>query len=53
MKVYAVIDLSYYGNEIKGMFLNKKNAEEYIKEIMRSDDYYLGLFISEFLLPDA
>ena len=53
MKVYAVMDLGRYGNVIKGTFLCKQNAEEYIKEITQSDDYYLGLFISEFLLPDA
>lgn len=53
MKVYAVMDLSYYGNEIKGMFLDKHNAEEYIEEIMQSDDDYLDLFISEFSLLDA
>ena len=53
MKVYAVIDLSYYGNEIKGMFLNKHNAEKYIEKIMQSDDDYLDLFISEFSLLDA
>ena len=47
MKLYAVIDLSYYGNEIKGLFLN------YIEKIMRADDDYLDLFISEFSVLDA
>ena len=53
MKVYAVMDLGCYGSEIKGMFLDKQNAEEYIEEIMQSDDDYLDLFISEFSLLDA
>lgn len=53
MKIYIVMDLNYYGDEIKGLFLNKQNAEEYIKEIMQSDDDYLDLFISEFSVLDA
>lgn len=53
MKVYVVMDLSCYENEIKGIFLYKHNAEEYIEKIMQSDDDYLDLFISEFSLLDA
>lgn len=53
MKVYAVMDLSYYGDEIRGLFLNKQNAEKYIEKIMQSDDDYLDLFISEFSVLDA
>ena len=33
MKVYAVMDLSYYGNEIKGMFLNKKMPKSILKRL--------------------
>lgn len=33
MKVYAVIDLSYYGIEIKGVFLYKHNAENILKRL--------------------
>lgn len=53
MKIYVVMDLGCDGDEIKGLFLNKKNAEKYIEEIMQSDDDYLDLFISEFSVPDA
>lgn len=47
------MDLSYYENEIKGLFLDKQNAEKYIEQIMQSDDDYLDLFISEFSVLDA
>lgn len=53
MKIYAVMDLNYYGNEIKGLFLGEQNAEKYIEKIMQSDDDYLDLFISEFSVLDA
>lgn len=33
MKIYAVMDLNYYGNEIKGLFLNKKMLKSILKRL--------------------
>lgn len=33
MKIYAVMDLNYCGNEIKGLFLNKKMLKSILKRL--------------------
>ena len=55
MKIYAVMNLSKHVDTIRGLFLNKENAEKYAKklELNDVDDKYLNLVVSEFRVLDV